>query len=162
MTITLCGSTKFEALFHELNEALTVSGRHIVFSLAVFPSTKPTREWYTREVKARLDAAHLAKIAKSDAIVVINRFAYVGESTLREIEFAESHGVRVFCLESWGRGFGLGPAHAESARARARAAGVPDGFVSPIDTSEHGSVWDLLGPAGVLRTAYADRIVALD
>jgi hypothetical protein len=90
MIITLCGSARFEADFHMWNEILTLDG-HTVFSLSVFPSSKGRKDWYTPDIKAALDLAHLHKIDASDAIFVITgqRAApYMGESTRREIEYA--------------------------------------------------------------------------
>jgi hypothetical protein len=102
MIITLCGSARFERLFKVWNEALTLAG-HTVFDLAVYPSEKDgVKQWYTDLEKIKLDAAHLQKIAKSDAIVVLNLYGYIGESTLREIMFANASGKSIFFLESEG------------------------------------------------------------
>ena len=88
MKITLCGSARFEDEFHKWNEALTLSG-HIVYSLAVYPSTKRgVKNWYNKTQKDALDKAHLGKIDNSDAIVVINTGGYIGESTSREMRHA--------------------------------------------------------------------------
>ena len=70
--VTLCGSARFEELYHYWNERLTLAG-YTVFSLAVFPSQKPAgKSWYTEEQKQELDAAHMRKIAASDAVFVID------------------------------------------------------------------------------------------
>lgn len=103
MIITLCGSSRFEAHYNAWNEALTLNG-HVVFSLAVMPSLKASREWYSEEQKAALDLAHLAKIQVSDAILVLNVDGYVGESTKREIAWARIRGKEIWALESWGEG----------------------------------------------------------
>lgn len=93
MIITLCGSARFEAQYHYWNKRLTLEG-HTVFSLSVFPSTK---DWYDEKVKLDLDAAHLRKIALSDAVVIItDTTSYVGESTLREMDFAFNYYKMVF------------------------------------------------------------------
>ena len=98
MIITLCGSTRFEDGFHYWNERLSLDG-HIVISLAVYPSRKPQREWYTPKIKARLDDLHKWKIDASDAIFVVDQFggpSYVGDSTRSEIAHAEAAGKPVF------------------------------------------------------------------
>ena len=99
MIVTLCGSARFEQLFHEYNEKLTLAG-HTVFSLAVFPSYKGKKDWYTDEQKVRLDEAHKAKIDLSDAVVILNEAGYVGESTLSEQVYAIEQNKQVFYLES--------------------------------------------------------------
>lgn len=50
MLITLCGSARFEKEFKEINERLSLEG-HVVYSLAVYPSDKPCKNWYTAEQK---------------------------------------------------------------------------------------------------------------
>ncbi len=97
--VTLVGSARFEAQFHEWSEKLTLAGM-VVYSLAVFPSTKGgEKSWYTEEQKHTLDLVHLTKIVHSDCVVVLNVEGYVGESTRREIEFATRIGRPVYYLE---------------------------------------------------------------
>ena len=61
--ITLCGSTKFEAEFAEVNQ--------------------------------RLGAMHFQKIRMADEVYIVDPGGYVGESTRREIAYAESLGKPV-------------------------------------------------------------------
>ena len=99
MNITLCGSARFEELWHRLNKELTLCG-HVVYSLAVFPSYMNGREWYDEEQKVLLDDVHKKKIENSDAIVIINKDGYLGESTISEIRFARTKDwMEVFWLE---------------------------------------------------------------
>lgn len=98
MKLTLCGSSRFEQQFHEWNEDLTFSG-HVVYSLAVFPSTKDSRVWYTKEQKSTLDAIHYAKILNSDGIVVLNVNNYIGDSTKNEIQWAKILEKQIYYLE---------------------------------------------------------------
>lgn len=96
MLITLCGSARFEDLFHKINEELSLAG-HVVYALSVYPSLKAgDKDWYTEEQKAILDKVHLEKIRHSDAIVVINPEDYKGKSTLNEIAYANSIGRRIY------------------------------------------------------------------
>lgn len=94
--ITLCGSTKFMDKFNEMNVKLTLRG-HTVYSVAT--SQKSNTE-ITDDDKLRLDAVHMAKILNSDEILVLNVDGYIGESTKREIYFAEAVGKRVTYLEA--------------------------------------------------------------
>ena len=48
------------------------------------------------EQKNNLDKLHLAKIDLSDAIFVINKNNYVGDSTKKEIEYAKKHNKKIF------------------------------------------------------------------
>lgn len=97
MTITLCGSARFEEAFKNANVRLTLAG-HTVYSLAAYPSDMGgLKDWYSEEQKAELDRAHLRKIDNSEAIYVIAPGGYVGESTAREIAYAKKTGKLVMC-----------------------------------------------------------------
>jgi len=96
--ITLCGSARFEPLFHAWNEALTLAG-HVVLGLSVYPSQKLEREWYTAEEKVLLDRAHFAKIAVADTVVFLNPLGYIGPSTAKEVQYAIDLGKSVRFLE---------------------------------------------------------------
>ncbi len=97
MIITLCGSSRFEKVWHETNKQLGLAG-HICFSLMTFPSIEGDKTWYTPEQKQILDLAHLAKIEESDAVVMLNVGDYLGESSLRELEWARIRNTQVFWL----------------------------------------------------------------
>ncbi len=93
MIITLCGSARFENLYHFWNKRLTLDG-HVVFSLAVFPSSEGSKHWYDEDTKLLLDLIHKRKIDASDAIFVIdewNEKMYIGTSTQSEIDYALEH-----------------------------------------------------------------------
>jgi len=92
MRITLCGSTKFIDVFHDMNVKLTLRG-HIVYSVAtsVKGDFKPTSVQ-----KEQLDLIHFKKIDNSDAIYVLDVAGYVGESTRKEIMWAKLGGKKVF------------------------------------------------------------------
>jgi hypothetical protein len=94
--VCLCGSTRFKTAFEEANRRETLAGR-IVLSVGVFGHCEaaPLRA----EIKAVLDELHLSKIDRAEEILVINVNGYVGESTRREIAYAEAQGKRVRYLE---------------------------------------------------------------
>ena len=99
MRITLCGSARFEEDFHSWNEDLSLSG-HTVYSLAIYPSSKGgNKDWYNQQQKTTLDLVHLSKIENSDAIVVINKNGYIGDSTKREIEWARLKNKTIYFVE---------------------------------------------------------------
>lgn len=102
MRITLCGSTRFESVFHEWNHKLALAG-HTVYSLSLFGREvsdvgKDTNKIITGDDKIILDLVHLDKIMNSDAIVVIDQDEYIGFSTTREIRWARMQGKRVFWI----------------------------------------------------------------
>lgn len=163
LTITLCGSARFEALFKAWNEALTICG-HTVFTLTAFPSEKGRKAWYSESVKQEMDAAHFRKIALSDGILVINRFGYIGESTMREIDHARSLGKDVYFIESWGKGEGVSAVSGVVLRELCESFDLGRACKSPIDTSKdtQGNLcpfWDgLIALSGDKRDA-ASRLV---
>ena len=95
--ITLCGSTRFKNEFLEAQKRLTLEG-NIVISVGLFGHTGDDVVW-TEGVKDMLDRQHLAKIDLADEIFVINVGGYIGDSTRREIAYAEFKGKAISYLE---------------------------------------------------------------
>lgn len=101
--VCLCGSTRFWREFQRASLAETLAG-HIVLSIGAASGTDDEhfgnlpREEYDR-VKAMLDELHLRKIDLADEVLVLNVGGYVGESTRREIAYAESIGRPIRYLE---------------------------------------------------------------
>jgi hypothetical protein len=95
--ITLCGSTRFKEEFMEAQKLLTLEG-NIVISVGLFGHSGDDDVWKPG-VKDMLDDMHLRKIDLADEIFVINVGGYIGESTKREIAYAENTGKKVKYLE---------------------------------------------------------------
>lgn len=81
--VTLCGSRKFKKEFNETEIFLTKRG-FAVLSPIFFDGSE-----LTKEVAQSLGKIHLKKIDLSDEIFVIDVNKYIGESTLKEIEYAK-------------------------------------------------------------------------
>lgn len=96
--ITLCGSTRFKDEFLETQKRLTLEG-NIVISVGLFGHSGDNEVW-TEGVKDMLDRQHLAKIDLADEIFVINVGGYIGDSTRREIAYADFKGKSISFLES--------------------------------------------------------------
>ena len=96
--ITLCGSTRFKEEFLEAQKRLTLEG-NIVISVGLFGHSGDDVVW-TEGVKDMLDRQHLAKIDLADEIFVINIGGYIGDSTRREIAYADYRGKSITYLES--------------------------------------------------------------
>ena len=94
--ITLCGSTRFRAEYERIQKELTLKG-NIVISVGLFGHSGDDEVWKDG-VKEMLDEMHLAKIDMADEIFVINPGGYVGQSTSREIAYAQSRGKTVKSL----------------------------------------------------------------
>ena len=103
--ITLCGSTRFNKEFMEVQKRLTLEG-NIVISVGLFGHSGDNEVWENMDegtltkTKAMLDDMHLKKIDLSDEIFVINVDGYIGSSTRAEIEYAKTTGKTVRYLES--------------------------------------------------------------
>ena len=95
--ITLCGSTRFKDEFLEAQKRLTLEG-NILISVGLFGHSGDDVVW-TEGVKEMLDRQHLAKIDLADEIFVINVGGYIGDSTRREIAYAEFKGKSISYLE---------------------------------------------------------------
>lgn len=101
--ICLCGSTRFYKQYADINLKETLDG-NIVLSVGCFVKSDEElfsgySEEYKKDIKSKLDVLHLHKIDLADEIFVINTNKYIGESTRREIEYAESKGKKIRYLE---------------------------------------------------------------
>jgi hypothetical protein len=95
--VTLSGSTRFETEFVEVNQRLTLEGC-VVISLGMF--SLPDLSGYdwtadSSDLKGRLASVHFQKIRMADEVYVVDPGGYVGDSTRREIAYAESLGKPV-------------------------------------------------------------------
>lgn len=101
--VCLCGSTRFVDTFNEWRKKLTCEGK-IVLSIEIV--TSQTRDndpqHCNPELKQRLDELHLRKIDLATEVMVLNVGGYIGESTAREIKYAESLGKQITYLELLG------------------------------------------------------------
>ena len=95
--ITLCGSTRFKEQFLEQQKRLTLEG-NVVISVGLFGHSGDEEVWKPG-MKEMLDKMHFQKIDMADEIFVINVGGYIGESTKREIAYAESEGKVINYLE---------------------------------------------------------------
>ena len=96
MIVTLCGSTKFKDEFEATAKKLALEG-HTVLSVNMFAHADNIE--LTTEQKIMLDNEHKEKINVSDAIFVINKDGYIGESTYSEIDWAQRMKKQVYFLE---------------------------------------------------------------
>ena len=91
--VCICGSTRFLDEMRAANRDLTFAGV-IVVAPGVFRPAEDHEadELLTNEQKTALDALHLRKIDLADRVLVVNPGGYIGESTSREIAYAQSTG----------------------------------------------------------------------
>jgi len=90
--ITLCGSTKFKAQFEQANAYLTLQG-NIVMSVAFFEQSEGYE--ITEQQAELLGEIHFKKIDLSDEIFVIDVGGYIGDSTKKEIDYAQKKGKTI-------------------------------------------------------------------
>ena len=72
--VTLCGSTRFEAAFAEVNQRLTMEGC-VVISLGMFRLPElADHDWTadSSDLKGRLAAVHLQKIRMADEVYIVD------------------------------------------------------------------------------------------
>ena len=85
----MCGSTQFLDTFQLANRRETLAGR-IVLSIGIdFKSGDAAT--MPEDVKARLDELHLRKIDLADEVLFLNVGGYMGESTRKELAYAEKN-----------------------------------------------------------------------
>lgn len=86
--VCLCGSMRFVGELRAANRELTLAGAIVVAPTEAGASV-------TDEQKRTLDAIHLHKIDLADRVLVVNPGGYIGESTSREIAYAQAAGKPV-------------------------------------------------------------------
>jgi len=98
--ITLCGSSQFVGEMAVTAWLLERDENAIAMGLHLLPI------WYCRDkiphhlaehegVAEQMDELHLRKIDLSDEVFVVNRKDYVGESTMKEIEYTKSKSIPI-------------------------------------------------------------------
>jgi hypothetical protein len=112
--VVLCGSSRFAdvmgvcAWFIERDEHAITMGIHLLPWWYRPPGLEAGAQWdHAAELEgcaAAMDELHLRKIDLADQVFVVDVNGYVGESTAREVAYAESKGipVRRFTLEPLG------------------------------------------------------------
>lgn len=105
--ITLCGSSRFIETFAVMAWLFEKEGS-ITLGLHLLPPDYMKEKGHgdidghlaeAEGVAEHMDALHFKKIEISDSIYVINIDGYIGESTAREITYAESLGKPISYLE---------------------------------------------------------------
>lgn len=101
--VCLCGSTRFWREFQAASLRETMAGR-IVLSIGAASGTDdehfgglPKAEY--DHIKAMLDDLHMRKIDLADEVLILNKDGYIGESTARELAYAQACGKVVRYLE---------------------------------------------------------------
>ena len=89
--ITLCGSLKFQKEMMIIAEKMALEGNCIL--TPVYPIIENCER--TDEQLKKLKKTHFKRIELSDAILVINKNNYIGDSTKLEIEYAKKLGKEI-------------------------------------------------------------------
>lgn len=98
--VCLCGSTRFMDKFFEAGWTLTLAGK-IVLSVGVCKHAEHHgAEALGQDIADRLDELHLRKIDLCDWVMVLNVDGYIGESTHKEIKYAEKLGKPIHYIEA--------------------------------------------------------------
>lgn len=103
IVVCLCGSTRFSQAFRDANLTETLAGK-IVLTIGCDMRTDDDifghmAEDELRHTKAALDALHMHKIELADEVLILNVDGYIGESTRRELNYAQALGKYIRYLE---------------------------------------------------------------
>ena len=82
--ITICGSLKFKKIMQEEAEKLALNGYCVL--TPIFPFNKDLK--VKKKQLNKFKEAHFKRIELSDAIYVVNKDSYIGDSTKLEIDYA--------------------------------------------------------------------------
>lgn len=99
--IVLCGSSRYVDLMAVCSWLLEKHENAITMGLHLLPWWYATKEEIPDHlaehegVADAMDELHLRKIDMADEIFVVNKDDYIGDSTRREIEYAQSKGIPI-------------------------------------------------------------------
>jgi hypothetical protein len=74
---------------------MRVANRDLTFAGVIVVAPSEADETPTPEQKDVLDALHMRKIDLADRVLIVNPGGYIGESTRREIAYAQASGKPV-------------------------------------------------------------------
>ena len=95
--VCLCGSGRFRDAFNEAEFNETLAGNIV---LTIGCNTKDiARDVDWSHVKPMLDELHLRKIDLAAEVLILNVGGYIGESTSRELAYAQGLGKTIRYLE---------------------------------------------------------------
>lgn len=86
--VCICGSARFA-------DAMRAAKRDLTFAGVIVLAPSEADGAISVEQKTALDALHLQKIDLADRVLVVNSGGYIGESTSREIAYAQAAGKPV-------------------------------------------------------------------
>ncbi|GAA1232929.1 c-di-GMP-binding flagellar brake protein YcgR [Microbacterium phyllosphaerae] len=94
--VCICGSMRFVEDMRVVSQGLSLAGCIVLMPTEIDGPI-------TEEQKTALGELHLRRIDLADRVVVVNRGEHFGESTLREIAYAEAAGKPgTFVGVAWG------------------------------------------------------------
>jgi hypothetical protein len=100
LIVCLCGSGRFRDAFAEAECHETLAGKIV---LTIGCNTKDiARTVDLAHHKPMLDELHLRKIDLADEVLILNVGGYIGESTGRELAYAQLQGKAIRFLEARG------------------------------------------------------------
>ena len=89
--VCISGSMNFYEQMLETASRLTLQGKIVLMPFFTKGDVTPAQA-------RKLDALHIRKIAISDELYVVNFQGYIGESTRKEITYAEAHHIPITYL----------------------------------------------------------------
>ena len=89
-TYTICGSMRFAKEMQQIAYELVTQKGYDILQCVYSGTATPTEQEYKNIL-----SAHIHRIDISDGIYVVNIGGYVGEATLKEIEYAKKHNKEI-------------------------------------------------------------------
>lgn len=96
--VCLCGSTRFFKTFNDAMIRETRKGK-IVLSIGDHYKSDGETADLTAEMKAMFDELHFRKIEMADEVLILNVGGYIGESTGKELAYAQKLGKTIYYWE---------------------------------------------------------------
>lgn len=95
--ITLCGSLRFKEKMMKVALELELQGNCVL--TPIYPISDD-KDDFTEEEAKMLGDMHRCRIDLSDAVYIVNKDGYIGNSVKAEIEYAKSKNKEIIYLEN--------------------------------------------------------------
>lgn len=96
--ITICSSMRFKKEIEEAHKMLTLKGWIVLLPCPFYPDENPDYPLSTAG-KNNFMAMHYQRIRMSDAVYIINKDGYIGESVADELKYATRQGKKIIYYE---------------------------------------------------------------
>ena len=92
-TVTICGSMKYLDIMNEIKKEL--ERKFVIVHMPNLAFTKEEIAKFSEEEMTKLHEMHYTKMRESDYVYIVNPGGYIGDDTMREINYCKDHNIEL-------------------------------------------------------------------